>query len=83
MSITLLYFGVLKDVLGRSEETLAWDGGSSTALLAQLRTRGEDWAAALAPGKVFRLVVNQQIVHGEVPVPDGAEVGILPPVTGG
>ena len=25
----------------------------------------------------------RQIAHGDTPVPDGAEVGILPPVTGG
>ena len=37
----------------------------------------------LAPGQVFRTAVNRQMAYGEVPVPDGAEVGILPPVTGG
>ncbi len=83
MSITLLYFGVLKDTLGCSTETLAWDGGTTATLLDLLRGRGEDWAQALAPGKVFRLVVNQQIVRGDAVIPDGAEVGILPPVTGG
>ena len=33
MSITLLYFGVLKDTLGCSTETLAWDGGTTATLL--------------------------------------------------
>lgn len=83
MSITILYFGVLRDTLGRGEETLPWQGGSTGSLLAQLRGRGDDWAQALAEGKVFRLVVNQQIVRGEAEIPVGAEVGILPPVTGG
>lgn len=83
MSIRILYFGRLKDALGRGEETLDWAGGSSAGLLAALRGRGDDWAEALAEGKVFRLVVNQQVVRGEVVIPDGAEVGILPPVTGG
>lgn len=83
MSIHILYFGGLKDTLGRSSETLDWAGGSTATLLAQLRERGDDWAAALAEGKVFRLVINQQIVRGDIAIPDGAEVGILPPVTGG
>ncbi|SCK23610.1 MoaD/ThiS family protein [Vogesella sp. LIG4] len=83
MSIRILYFGRLKDALGRGEETLDWAGGDTAALLAALRGRGADWAEALAAGKVFRLVVNQQVVRGEVMIPDGAEVGILPPVTGG
>jgi molybdopterin converting factor small subunit len=81
--IRILYFGVLKQTLGRAEESLEWSGGQSGDLLALLRARGADWAEALAPGKVFRLVVDQQIVRGEVAIADGAEVGILPPVTGG
>jgi len=81
--IRILYFGVLKQTLGRAEESLEWSGGQSGDLLALLRARGADWAEALAPGKVFRLVVDQQIVRGEVTIADGAEVGILPPVTGG
>ena len=61
--IRVLYFGVLKETLGREQETLEWSGGQCSDLLTLLRARGENWAQALAPGKVFRLVVNQQIVH--------------------
>lgn len=81
--ITILYFGYLREALGRDAETLAWPGGDTAALLAQLRARGDDWAAALAPDKVFRVVVNQEVSAAVVTIPDGAEVGILPPVTGG
>ena len=82
-SIRILYFGRLKDALGHVDETLDWAGGTTGQLLAQLRGRGEAWAGALAEGQVFRLVVNQQIVRGDADIPAGAEVGILPPVTGG
>ena len=61
---------------------LDWSG-SSSALLALLRARDPRWAEALAPARVFRLVVNQQIVQGETMIPSGTEVGILPPVSGG
>ncbi|WP_293228593.1 MoaD/ThiS family protein [Paludibacterium sp.] len=81
--INVRYFGVLKDALGLEQETLDWQGGTTGDLLSRLRARGGDWDAALAPGKVFRLVVNQSIVQGEAAIPVGAEVGILPPVTGG
>lgn len=82
-SIRILYFGRLKDAVCRADETLDWAGGSTGQLLALLRARGEEWAGALAEGQVFRLVVNQQIVRGDADIPPGAEVGILPPVTGG
>lgn len=82
-SIRILYFGRLKDAVGCAEETLEWAAGSSSQLLMLLRGRGEAWAGALAEGQVFRLVVNQQIVRGDADIPVGAEVGILPPVTGG
>jgi len=82
-SIRILYFGRLKDAVGHADETLDWAGGNCSQLLAMLRQRGDTWAAALAEGQVFRLVVNQQIVRGDADIPPGAEVGILPPVTGG
>lgn len=81
--IKILYFGVLRETLGRDAEDLAWAGGDGAALLETLRARGDDWAQALAPGKVFRVVVDRKVVRDTVDIPDGAEVGILPPVTGG
>ncbi len=81
--IRILYFGVLRDRVGRDSEELEWNGGSTDALLQHLRERGPQWAEALAPGQVFRMALNRQMAYGEMPVPDGAEVGILPAVTGG
>ncbi|ASK28365.1 MoaD/ThiS family protein [Neisseria chenwenguii] len=81
--ITILYFGVLKQSLQTEREQIEWTGGSGRDLLALLRARGADWEAALAEGKVFRLAINQQIAAWDETVPDGAEVGLLPPVTGG
>lgn len=81
--IRILYFGRLREDLAMREETLDWQEGDSEALIARLRSRGPEWAEALAPGRVFRVVVDRVMVRGAQPVPDGAEVGILPPVTGG
>ena len=81
--IRILYFGMLRDKLGRDQEQLEWQGGSTSELLAQLRSLDAQWAEALAPGQVFRVAVNRQMAYEDMPIPDGAEVGILPPVTGG
>ncbi|MBP6115255.1 MAG: MoaD/ThiS family protein [Neisseriaceae bacterium] len=81
--IHLIYFGVLKQQLGLAQESLDWPGGTRDELLALLRGRGHDWAEALAPERIFRLVVNKQITQGNVSIPHGAEVALLPPVTGG
>jgi len=81
--ITITYFGSLKQLQPSGTETLAWSGGTTDELLNQLRQRGPDWEAALQPGRVFKLAVNQQLQHAAVPIKDGDEVAILPPVTGG
>lgn len=82
--IYIKYFGPLADELGTHAEALPWDqGGDTEALLALLRGRNSHWAHALASDKIFKLVVQKQICNDVVNIPDGAEVGILPPVTGG
>lgn len=81
--ITILYFGRLREQLGCHQENLDWEGGTVTALLTFLRSRGEVWSSALAPNQVYRVVVNRSILYGDGDIPPDAEVGILPPVTGG
>lgn len=83
MMITILYFGVLKQQLGTAQETLNWRGGTGEDLLALLKARGGEWESALADGNIFRLAVNKKIGNRGDMIPDGAEVGLLPPVTGG
>ena len=81
--IKILYFGVLKQNLNSSQEILEWQGGNGEALLALLRARGAAWEEALAPEKILRLVINKRISDWQDEIPDDAEVGLLPPVTGG
>ena len=83
ITVNIVYFGHLHDTLGCREEQIAWTGGDSSALLALLRARGGVWAQALQPDKIFRVAVNHVLYTEPVLIPDGAEVGILPPVTGG
>lgn len=81
--ITIQYFGVLKDRVGVAEENFAWESGNTETLLELLKARDETWADALAPERVFRMVVNDEIVYEATKIEKGDRVAILPPVTGG
>lgn len=82
--IYIQYFGPLATELGTRAETLPWDeGGTTETLLQLLRARNSRWYNALAEEKIFKFVVEKKICHQLANIPDGAEVAILPPVTGG
>ena len=83
--ITLLYFARLREALACSREQVSLPPGTPTvaALLDHLRARGDRWAAAFAPGAMFRIAVNQQMADPATPLKPGDEVAFFPPVTGG
>lgn len=84
--VTLLYFASLREALGRSREQVSLPArGTPTValLLDELRTRDAQLAQALAPGKSWRVAVNQQMADLATPVKAGDEVAFFPPVTGG
>lgn len=81
--IDIQYFGRIRDELQCAHERIQWNGSDTDHLLNSLRARGEPWLSALSPERVFKVVLNQQILHNARPIPDEAKVVILPPVTGG
>ena len=83
--VTLLYFASLRESLGCSREHLALPSANATvsALVEQLRNRDGRWTEAFAPGKTWRVAVNQQMADLATPVKAGDEVAFFPPVTGG
>jgi molybdopterin synthase sulfur carrier subunit len=83
--VTLLYFASLRESLGTSREQVQLPSGNSTvtSLLEQLRSRDARWSEALAPGKQWRVAVNQQMADLATPLKPGDEVAFFPPVTGG
>jgi molybdopterin synthase sulfur carrier subunit len=84
MNIRLLYFARLREVFGLGQEELKLASSATLAdLLVILQARGAVWAEELAPGRAFRLAVNQDIAGPDTPLADGDEVAIFPPVTGG
>ncbi len=82
---TVLYFARLRETFGVSNEQIALPEGvrDVAGLTDFLRARGDVWVAELAPGKAFRIAVNQVLAAADTPVADSDEVAIFPPVTGG
>ena len=79
----ILYFARLRERFGVAEETLDAAPASVADLVELLRARGGVWAEEFAPGKRFRVAVDQTLATPEAPLAAGAEVAIFPPVTGG
>lgn len=80
--ITVVYLAKLADLVGRTSEAVNTEVTDSNALIALLTQRGEPWCSALTHN-LYKLAINNQIVHGNTPLHDGDTVALLPPVTGG
>lgn len=82
---TILYFARLREAFGVSNEQLNFPASvqNVAGLIALLRARGDAWEAELAPGKAFRIAVNQTMASTDTPLADTDEIAIFPPVTGG
>jgi len=79
MRIRVLYFGVLKDVMGQSSAMIDLAEGASVAdLLALHRESGKAsvWDS-------IAVAVNQTYARAGDVLRDGDEVALLPPVSGG
>ncbi len=84
MNVQVLYFARLRETFGLGTERLDLAPGADVAaLLETLRGRGGVWAVELAPGRAFRVAVDQEVVELDAALKDGVEVAIFPPVTGG
>ncbi len=83
--VTLLYFASMREALGRSREEVALPAGACTVsrLVDELRSRDASWSQAFAPGRNWRVAVNQQMADPATALKPGDEVAFFPPVTGG
>ncbi|HLL20997.1 MAG TPA: molybdopterin converting factor subunit 1 [Kofleriaceae bacterium] len=81
MKITVLYFAVFRERVGRDEETLELAADASVAdALGALALRYP--AIAALRGK-FRCAVNQDFTDEARVLADGDELALIPPVAGG
>jgi len=81
MQVRVLFFGQLRDIVGRAEESVELaEGGSVADLFARFRhtfPRLEDFRSAVA------VSVNQEYADLSAELHHGDEVAFLPPVSGG
>ena len=80
-TIRILFFSLLRDATGTAEIT--WP--LPTPITAgQLFTTLAQHFPALAPWRHSHLIaINQEYARPDTPIPNGAEVAIMPPVQGG
>jgi molybdopterin synthase sulfur carrier subunit len=85
VKLKLLYFARLREAFGCAEEEVIVPAGIGdvAALLEWLRARGGNFAVELAPGRAFRVAVDQQMAGPQTRLHGDAEVAVFPPVTGG
>lgn len=80
MAVTVLYFAAARERAGTAQEMVEWAGGPVRQLLEQLAARHLDLRPLLPH---LRVAVNQEFQPLDAPVPDRAEVALVPPVAGG
>ena len=83
MVMRVLYFGLLKDLLGRSEEVIILENGINVEQLLQL-VRSNHKAIPLDDVlKSCAVAVNLDYAQGDTVINDGDEVALMPPVSSG
>ena len=81
MRVRLLYFAVLRDITGKSEEIIELpDGTRAQEIWNNLRSRHDQLAGYEKPPMT---AVNESYVPADQLLRDGDEVAFIPPVAGG
>lgn len=81
MQITVLFFAHFKEKAGTARRELDLCPGLTVADLKLRLVEEHPALAELMPGSIVS--INQSFAYDEDPVPEGAEVAIFPPVSGG
>ena len=81
MRATVLFFGVLKDILGRAEETVEIAPGTNIGQL--FATYVEHFATLAGKRPSILFARNREFVSADTLITDNDEIAFLPPVSGG
>jgi MoaE-MoaD fusion protein len=81
MTITVLLFAQAREHAGRARLTLELPEGSRVADAIALLERDHPALASLRPH--LALAVDQRLVRADASLAHGAELALLPPVSGG
>ncbi len=85
MTLKLVYFAWVREKIGKTEEIVDLPAGIATVadLVAWLKDRGPEYAAAFARPGVVRAAIDRKHVQPTSPVAGAREIALFPPVTGG
>lgn len=85
MTVKLLYFAWVREKVGRPEEAVDLPGHVATVsdLVAWLKARGPEYAAAFERDGVVRAAVDRVHVKPSASIAGAREIAFFPPVTGG
>ena len=81
MKVSLRYFAAARERAGLASESLELGAPATVATLLDALAARHPSLAPLLPR--LRVAVNQEFAQLDTPVPDGAEVALIPPVAGG
>ncbi len=81
MNLTVLYFAAAREAAGVAQERLELPGPADVAALRRALLERRPALARVLPR--CRLAVDEELAEDHAPVPDGAEVAVIPPVSGG
>ncbi len=87
MQVRVLFFGVLKDLVSSSGETVTLPEGSTVANLTERLRNGSSTHGAESAGHpvwgALAVAVNREYANRSAVLREGDEVALLPPVSGG
>lgn len=81
MNVRVLFFGVLKDIAGRSEDTVQIEPGSTVEDLFRSYSQRFETLNSRRPSILFAR--NREFVKSDAILSDNDEIAFLPPVSGG
>lgn len=81
MQVRVLFFGVLKDVIGKERDTLTLEESSTLHTVIDHYQKKVRQFKELIPS--LAMSVNQEYASPNVKLHDGDEIALLPPVSGG
>lgn len=79
MRCQILFFGAAKGLIDPASIPSEWPSGIR---VSDIRTKLNGLAPELIPMN-YAIAVNQKYTTDDLLIPDGAEIAILPPVSGG
>ena len=79
----VLYFAWVRERIGIPREVVDTNAATVMALVEELRSKEDRYAAAFADISALRVAVDQELTDFDAPLDGVREVAFFPPMTGG